>query len=80
MGKAYIDVYAHFDTLGNITPVSFWWNDKQYEIDKVLDVHREASRLAGSLGIKYTCRIRGKERKLFYENFEHKWFVELPDK
>lgn len=61
MAKQYVDVYAHFDTLGNVTPVAMWWDDgRRFEIDKILDVRRAASLRAAGLGTRYTCRILGK--------------------
>lgn len=80
MAKEYVEVDAYFDTLGNITPVAFWWNNKQYEVDKVIDVRRAASILAGDLGLCYTCRILGKERRIWFDDYNGKWFVEVADK
>ena len=80
MSKKFIDVAAHFDTEGKIMPVMFWWDDgKSYKIDRVLDVRRSASLKAGGNGIRYTCRILGKSRYLYYDDFVSKWFVEIPD-
>lgn len=77
MGKQYIDVIARFDTDGRILPVMFRWHDgRRYEIDRVIDICRCASLKAGGIGIRYTCRILGKERYLYYDDHEHKWFVE----
>ena len=73
--KVYVEVTAKFDTEGNITPLSVTWEDGTvYEIDKVLDQRRAASLKAGGIGMRYTCRILGRESYLFYE--EPKWFVE----
>lgn len=73
--KVYVEVTARFDIDGQIHPLSISWaNGKTYEIDRVLDVRRAASLKAGGVGIRYLCRILGKERFLFYEN--PKWFVE----
>lgn len=78
--KKYIDVAAHFDTEGKIMPVMFWWDDgKSYPIDRVLDVRRAASLKAGGIGIRYTCRILGKNRYLYYDDYTGKWFVEIPE-
>lgn len=75
--KKYIEVAAHFDVNGNALPIMFWWDDgKSYEIDKVLDVRRAASLKAGGIGIRYTCRILGRERYIFFDDYERKWFVE----
>ena len=44
--KRYVEVTAHTNTDGKITPVVLWWDrDHSYEIDKVLDsAGRPASR------------------------------------
>lgn len=76
--KVYVSVMARFDADGNIAPVSLTWEDgRVYLIDRILDVRRAASLKAGGQGIRYTCRILGKERYLYYES-PH-WFVEGKD-
>ena len=73
--KINLQVNADFDLDGNIRPRAITWEDgRVFEIDRVLDVRRAASLKAGGLGIRYICRIRGKEVKLFNE--EGRWFME----
>ena len=73
--KIYLEVNADFDLDGNIRPRAITWEDgRVFEIDRVMDVRRAASLKAGGLGIRYICRIRGKEVKLF--NDEGHWFME----
>lgn len=73
--KINLQVNADFDLDGNIRPRAITWEDgRVFEIDRVLDVRRAASLKAGGLGIRYICRIRGKEVKLF--NDEGRWFME----
>ena len=73
--KVYVEVVARFDADGNVTPLSITWEDgRVYEIDRVLDARRAASLKAGGIGIRYRCRIAGKETYLWYE--EPRWFVE----
>ena len=80
MSKKFIEVFAHFDTDGKVIPVIFLWDDgKSYQIDRVLDMRRSASLKAGGLGMRYTCRILGKNRYLYYDDYSGKWFVEIPD-
>ncbi|PKM87495.1 MAG: hypothetical protein CVU43_22140 [Chloroflexi bacterium HGW-Chloroflexi-5] len=72
--KKFVSVVAKFDEDG-ITPLRVIWPDgRSFEIDRVIDVRPGASIPAGGLGIKYTCKIAGRERLLFYE--EPRWFVE----
>lgn len=80
MGKKIIEVAAHFDKQGQVLPVMFWWDDgRSFQVDKVLDIRRAASLKAGGIGVRYTCRILGKERCLYYDSFDQTWFVEVPD-
>lgn len=73
--KQYVEVTAQFDTEGNITPTNVLWEDgRQFEVDRVLDVRPAASLKAGGAGIRYTCRILGRQTYLFLE--ESRWFVE----
>ena len=73
--KINLQVNADFDLDGNIRPRAIIWEDgRVFEIDRILDVRRAASLKAGGLGIRYICRIRGKEVKLF--NDEGHWFIE----
>lgn len=73
--KVFVEVISRFDVEGNMTPLEIRWEDgRVYPIDKVIDVCRAASLKAGGQGIRYTCRIAGKETYLFYEG--PSWFVE----
>jgi len=72
--KKFVEVVAKFDEDG-ITPLSIQWPDgRVFDIDRILDVRPAASIPAGGFGIRYTCKVGGKERLLFYE--EPRWFVE----
>ena len=75
MRKVFVSVLAEHDPTGQIKPLSITWEDgRVFEIDRVIDVRQAASLKAGGLGIRYTCRICGKETYLFDE--EGRWFVE----
>ncbi|MDU2064734.1 MAG: hypothetical protein E6713_07800 [Sporomusaceae bacterium] len=75
MGKVIVKVLAEHDTQGSIRPIQIIWNDgRRFDIDRVLDVRQAASLKAGGLGMRYTCRICGKEIKLFDDNGI--WFIE----
>ncbi|MFT9057064.1 MAG: hypothetical protein ABF449_10680 [Ethanoligenens sp.] len=76
MRKVYVSVTADFDARGRITPLSFIWDDdRRFEIDKVLDRQRSASRKVGGVGWRYTVRVCGKETHLWLED-DGKWFME----
>ena len=73
--KINLEVNADFDLYGNIRPRSITWEDgRVFEIDRVLDARRAPSFKAGGVGMRYICRIRGKEVRLFNE--EGHWFME----
>ena len=73
--KVYVEVQAVFGTEGQLRPTGLTWRDgRKYTVDRVLRVQRCASRKAGGAGIMYTCRIRGQEVHLFFE--EDRWFVD----
>ena len=79
--RVYVDMLVFHSEDGTIMPAALKWKDgHMYEIDRVLDVRRAAS-AAGSMGIRYTVRIMGHERRLFledtYSDTGHpRWFVE----
>lgn len=74
-GKKYIKVNATFNEDGTILPTEILWEDNnKYTIDRILDIRHAASLKAGGCGIRYTCRIKGKERYLFLE--DERWFIE----
>ena len=77
MSKVYVDVTAKFDKDGNIEPVQISWTDgTRFRVDKVLSVCRAVSTGGGGMGIRYTCRICGRNAFVFYSEREHRWFVE----
>ncbi|NLP47885.1 MAG: hypothetical protein GX345_02960 [Clostridiales bacterium] len=73
--KVYVDVLLRQEKNGKIRPLALTWeNGEVYEIDKVTEVCKAASLKAGGAGLRFTCRIRGRESYLFLE--EDRWFVE----
>ena len=75
--KVYVKVNVDFDFNGSITPNYITWADgRVFEVDRILDVREAASHRAGGQGTRYTCRIQNKERYLFQESLDGRWFVE----
>lgn len=74
-GKRYVPVTVCFHRDGSLTPLSFGWEGREYEVDRVLDHHREASLIAGATGIRYVCRVLGRQLSLWDEG--DRWFVEV---
>jgi len=79
--RIYVGMNVDYDPDGTMMPAVLKWLDgTKYEVDRVLDVRRAASE-AGSMGIRYTVRIMGQERRLFFEDIysdtgRPRWFVE----
>ena len=55
--KIYVNVDVEFMKDGRLIPkVIHWDDDRSYEIQKITDVRRAASLVAGATGIRYTKR------------------------
>jgi len=75
MRKVYVQVNAVFSSSGELSPKSFVWDDGRcYEIDRVYDHKLSASLKVGGHGIRYSCRVMGKDIFLFFE--DSRWFIE----
>lgn len=74
--KRYTDVIARFTKKADIIPLAVVWSDgREYPIDKVYSHEQRASQVGG-VGICFDCRICGQRRNLFYEEDQHRWFIE----
>lgn len=75
MKKVFITIIAEHDRSGSIKPLSITWEDgRVYSVDRILDVRMAAALKAGGQGMRYTCRIHGREVYLFCD--EGRWFIE----
>ena len=70
--KINLEVIAAFDLDGNVHPKAIVWEDGWIWHRPCAGRKRAISLKAGGLGVLYTCRIQGKEVKLF--NDEGHWF------
>jgi len=79
--RIYVGMRVSFSADGEMTPVAVLWNDgRVFEVGRVLDVRRAASD-AGSMGVRYTVRVMGRMRRLFFEDDwsetgRPRWFIE----
>ena len=72
----FIDVICLIKSDGTVTPLTIFWEDgRRFEIDKIIDKKRCASTKGGGKGIRYICRILGKEKHLFFDH--DLWWVEI---
>lgn len=74
MEKRFVKVLLETDENGKKTPRSVTVEDREYTIDRVLDVRNCSSFKSGGFGERYTIRICGKEYYLFFE--DGRWFLE----
>lgn len=73
--KTYVAVDVLCQETGRMVPLSVTWEDgRVFPVDRVLEVRRAASYKAGGQGMRYTCRIKGQQTYLFFE--DPRWFVE----
>ena len=74
--KIYVKVAAEFTADGLLKPMWITWEDgRKFEIQRIKQCVRAASRKAGGVGLRYTCIIAGGEHHLYYEE-NLRWFVE----
>ena len=72
--KNLIKVIAQFEEEGIITPLYIVYEDHNYKIDKIRRVEPAASLKSGGIGLRYTCKIGGKDRYLFLE--DNQWYID----
>ena len=71
-----ISVRALMRSDGTVLPLEIEWDDGcRFVIDRVLDIRKAASTKGGGKGLRYTCRILGKQRYLFLD--EYLWVVDV---
>ena len=76
--RVYVKVVVEYEEAGGVRPLWIVWEDgRKFPVDRLLDVRRAAATKAGGQGIRYTCRILGRETYLFEDN--GRWFVEGKD-
>ncbi len=76
MGKIFVKVTAEHNTDGQIRPLIITWTDgRNFAIDRILAICPAASLKGGGQGMRYTCRIYGKQVYLFCD--EGRWFLEI---
>jgi hypothetical protein len=75
--RTYIGVTLEFDINGKTKPLAIKWVDgRTFAVDRVLDTRAAPSLKAGGHGMRYTCRIAGKQVYLFFDDLENKWYIE----
>lgn len=77
--KTYVDVLVKMRTDGSYIPVKMLWDNKEYEVDRVLRISQGVPQYVGAgPTIKYLVVIGGQEKVLFLEDNPRRWFIEKP--
>lgn len=72
--KKPVSVIAEINDQGRIIPIAVGWgNGRNLPVEAVSDIRPMASTKAGGEGMRYTCRIRGRETYLFLNK---SWMLE----
>lgn len=75
--KVYIETIVRFAADGGMRPLRIVWEDgRKYKIDRVKFTERAPAHVSSVLPLRYTCMISGRERYLYFEEAERRWFVE----
>ena len=75
MPKIELDIIVEHRKDGSALPKTILLEDgRRFGIDRVLDKRKAAATKCGGIGIRYICRIRGREYRIFDE--DGKWFIE----
>lgn len=76
--KVYVAMILRVDIDGKMKPIEVEWeNGERFLITKIIDVRQAPPRFVGSSPtIRYTVKIAGRDKELFYESYYNKWFVE----
>lgn len=76
--KVYVTTYLRVDRDGYFKPIEIEWGDgRKFAITGILDKRQAPPRhVGGSATVRYTVLISGKEKELFHQTFDNKWFVE----
>ena len=78
--KIYVEVIVKYTLDGEKKPLCILWEDgRRFVIDKLLEKKERPSLKTGGRGMRYTCRISGKDTFLWYDT-DGKWYVEVRDK
>ena len=73
--RAYVRVLVDVDEVGRMRPLKIYWEDgRSFDVDRLLDVRWASARDVGGQGMRYTCRVRGRQVYLFEDG--GRWFVE----
>ncbi len=76
--KVYVQVAATFLREGGLRPTALIWSDgRKFFVERVTEVATAPPHVASVFPVRYTCLIEGREKYLWFEPQNMRWFVEL---
>lgn len=73
--KLLLNILVQHTPEGKALPLKILWPDgREFEIDRIINTRKAAAMKCGGVGIRYLCRICGKEVPIFEE--DGVWFIE----
>lgn len=79
--KIPVSVTAKFRAEGGLVPFSVHWSDgRVFLVERVEKIERAPARVDALLPLRYTCRIGGQQKYLYFEAEKLRWFVERGDR
>ena len=75
--KIEVEVVVRFLKNGGMRPLFLVWeNGTRYEIDSVIYFERACVHVSSVLPVRFICVMGGREKYLYFEREEERWFVE----
>lgn len=73
--KLLLNILVQHTPEGKALPLKILWPDgREFEIDRIINTRKATAMKCGGVGIRYLCRICGKEVPIFEE--DGVWFIE----
>ena len=77
--KVHVEVAVNFPKEGGMRPLWIKWGDgRKFLIDRIKFIERASARTGSVLPVRYTCIVAGREKRLYFEPEDMRWFVEMP--
>lgn len=77
--KVHVEVEVKFLKEGGMRPVWVKWEDgRKFQVERIKFIERASTRTGSVLPVRYTLIIGGREKRLYYEPEDMRWFVETP--
>ncbi len=74
--KVCVETLVRFSENGGMRPVEIIYDNARYPVTRVRFIDRAPARVSAVLPLRFTCEIGGRNRYLYYESEEMRWFVE----